>query len=154
MNKSVHGEGGAHQVAASARRPRRPGGKEAPRSEIDALRAENARLRRALDEAQMKLRLLSVSRVPDENEYRPVASKRETGNGGVAYAQMRRLLLKDDTFLRTNFLAFFNIVDLGRCVLLSRCCIVTDSGVVGLLKSQVSTTQRREMRWIVEFFEG
>lgn len=150
MNKSVH-EGDADQAAASARGP---GGKGMPRSEMDALRAENARLRLALDEAQMKLRLLSVSRVPDENGYHPVASKRETGNGGVAYAQMRRLLLKDETFLRTNFFAFFNIVDLGRCVLFSHSCIFTYTGVVGLLKAEVASTQRCEMRWNVEFLEG
>lgn len=84
----------------------------APKSEIDQLRAENKLLRLALQETQEKLRFLST-----EHDREDLGRRREPGNGGVAYAQMRRLLLKDETFLRRNFLSFLNIEDLGRCVI-------------------------------------
>lgn len=94
-------------------------------SEIELLQAENALLRLALEEAQEKLR--AATNISGRS-VRPVRSRshscqsfsssssssREPGNGGVAYAQMRRLLLKDDRFLRDTFLPFLNIEDFGR----------------------------------------
>lgn len=96
-------------------------------SEIELLQAENALLRLALEEAQEKLRAAtnisgrsvrpvrsrSLSR-QGSNFSSSSTSSREPGNGGVAYAQMRRLLLKDDRFLRDTFLPFLNIEDFGR----------------------------------------
>lgn len=76
-----------------------------PPVDIDALLAENASLRLELKEAREKLRRAEGG-VP--------FSKREPGNGGVAYARMRRLLLKDASFLRNTLMPFLNIEDLGR----------------------------------------
>lgn len=87
-------------------------------AEIEALQAENARLRLALEEAQAKLKAATNQ----GRSVRPVRSRstsfasREPGNGGVAFAQMRRLLLKDERFLRDSFLPFLNMDDFGRCV--------------------------------------
>lgn len=90
-------------------------------AEIEALQAENALLRLALEEAQAKLKAATNQ----ARSVRPVRSKstssattssssREPGNGGVAYAQMRRLLLKDERFLRDSFLPFLDMDDFGR----------------------------------------
>lgn len=95
-------------------------------SEIELLQAENALLRLALEEAQEKLRaattisgrsvrpVRSRSNSRQSSSFSSSSSSREPGNGGVAYAQMRRLLLKDDRFLRDTFLPFLNIEDFGR----------------------------------------
>lgn len=92
-------------------------------AELDMLKTENAFLRLALKEANEKLR--NAENINDgEGEMaagavRPV--RREPGNGGVAYARMRRLLLKDVRFLSEGFLAYLNIEDLGRWVTLPSC---------------------------------
>lgn len=89
---------------------------DSKQTEIDALQAENALLRLALEEAQAKLKAATNT----GRSVRPVRSgstslaSREPGNGGVAYAQMRRLLLKDERFLRETFLPFLNMDDLAR----------------------------------------
>lgn len=87
-----------------------------PSNEVESLRAENRSLRRALEDAQRQLQLLSTADAGSKNKTRSSLS-REPGNGGVAFAQMRRLLLKDKTFLHRQLLSFLNIEDLGRCVL-------------------------------------
>lgn len=84
--------------------------------ELDMLKTENAFLRLALKEANEKLR--NAENINDgagekvAGAVRPV--RREPGNGGVAYARMRRLLLKDTRFFSEGFLAYLNIEDLGR----------------------------------------
>lgn len=83
-------------------------------TDIEVLRAENAFLRLALEEAQHKLRLVGGN-AGQSSSSSVVPTSREPGNGGVAYARMRRLLLKDDGFLRDSFLPFLNVEDLGRC---------------------------------------
>lgn len=89
---------------------------ESKQAEIDVLQAENAFLRLALEEAEAKLKAASNL----GRSVRPVRSRsissasKEPGNGGVAYAQMRRLLLKDERFLRDTFLPFLNVQDFGR----------------------------------------
>lgn len=83
-------------------------------TDIEVLRAENAFLRLALEDAQHKLRLLGGDG-GQSGSSSVVPTSREPGNGGVAYARMRRLLLKDDGFLRDSFLPFLNVEDLGRC---------------------------------------
>lgn len=95
-------------------------------TDIEMLQAENALLRLELAEAQEKLRVattnvsgLSVrpirSRSPSGEVVRSRSDK-DAGNRGVACVQMRRLLLKDDRFLREEFLPFLNMDDFGRCV--------------------------------------
>lgn len=93
-------------------------------TDIEMLRAENALLRLALAEAQEKLR--AATNNVSGRSVRPVRSRspsdvgsrsgKDAGTGGVACVQMRRLLLKDDRFLRENFLPFLNMNDFGRCV--------------------------------------
>ncbi|CAM9884497.1 unnamed protein product [Pylaiella littoralis] len=93
-------------------------------TDIEMLQAENALLRLELAEAQEKLRVattnvsgLSVrpirSRSPSGEVVRSRSDK-DAGNRGVACVQMRRLLLKDDRFLREEFLPFLNMDDFGR----------------------------------------
>lgn len=103
--------------------------KDTNQADIDVLQAENALLRLALEEAQKKLRAAtnlsgqsvrpvrsrSTSDAKSRSSTSSTSSK-EPGNGGVAFAQMRRLLLKDDRFLREEFLPFLNMDDFGRCV--------------------------------------
>lgn len=97
-------------------------------AEIEVLQAENALLRLALEETQAKLTAATnVGRSvrPIRSRSRSISSaSKEPGNGGVAYAQMRRLLLKDERFLRDTFLPFLNMDDFGRCGIarLSRPC--------------------------------
>lgn len=86
-------------------------------TDMEALRAENALLRLALKEAEEKLRLANSSGGGDGGSPRSVRpTRREPGNHGVAYARMRRLLLKDDDFLHHTFLPFLNMDDLARWV--------------------------------------
>lgn len=101
-------------------------------TDIEMLQAENTLLRLALAEAQEKLRAaLSSPRSTSGQSARPARSRspsdvRSTcsgkeaqagnggGGGGVACVQMRRLLLKDERFLREEFLPFLNMDDFGR----------------------------------------
>lgn len=102
-------------------------------TDIDLLRAENALLRLALEEAQHQLRLVGGDCGQNGSSTTTVVpTSREPRNGGVAYARMRRLLLKDDGFLRDSFLPFLNVEDLGRCgvTLLRACTIIATSTVV------------------------
>lgn len=86
-------------------------------TDMDTLRAENALLRLALKEMEEKLRLANSSGGGDGGSPRSVRpTRREPGNHGVAYARMRRLLLKDDGFLHHTFLPFLNMDDLARWV--------------------------------------
>lgn len=92
------------------------GSADASSGDIEVLQTENAFLRLALEEAQEKLRVADAAASDrtcgSPRSVRP--SRKEPGNGGVAYARMRRLLLKDDCFLREQFLPFLDIEDLAR----------------------------------------
>lgn len=93
------------------------GGAAAEATTMEALRAENALLRLALKEAEEKLRLANSSGGGDGGSPRSVRpTRREPGNHGVAFARMRRLLLKDDDFLHHSFLPFLDMDDLARWV--------------------------------------
>lgn len=95
----------------------------AVQEELEALRVENESLRFALEQTQEKLQRLMVARCVGESGNAAVgtavddpvrqvqASKQERG---VAFAQMRRLLLKDQNFLPKTLLPFLDIGDLGR----------------------------------------
>lgn len=86
-------------------------------TDMEALRAENALLRLALKEAEEKLRLANSNGGGNGGSPRSVRpTRREPGNRGVAYARMRRLLLKDDGFLHHTFLPFLDMDDLARWV--------------------------------------
>ena len=83
-------------------------------TDMEALRSENALLRLALKEAEEKLRLVNISSNGGGSPRSIRPTRREPGNHGVAYARMRRLLLKDDGFLHDTFLPFLNMDDLAR----------------------------------------
>lgn len=83
-------------------------------TDMESLRAENALLRLALKEAEEKLRLVNISGAGGGSPRSIRPTRREPGKHGVAYARMRRLLLKDDGFLNDTFLPFLNMDDLAR----------------------------------------
>ncbi|CAN0034946.1 unnamed protein product, partial [Ectocarpus sp. 12 AP-2014] len=133
-------------------------------SEIELLQAENTLLRLALEEAQEKLRaatnisgrsvrpVRSRSHSRQSSSLSSSSSSREPGNGGVAYAQMRRLLLKDDRFLRNTFLPFLNIEDFGRlsgvCRRLKRSTYDLDV-IVRCVESGGVTDASRGLMWLI-----
>lgn len=95
----------------------------ATHDEVEALRAENESLRFALEQTQEKLQRLLIAtevktQTPADHGTTMRARDTEDGklavSGGVAFAQMRRLLLKDQNFLPKTLLPFLNIEDLGR----------------------------------------
>lgn len=89
---------------------------DSKQAEIELLQAENASLRLALEEAEAKLKAATNTgrSVRPSRSGSITSASREPGNGGVAYAQMRRLLLKDERFLRETFLPFLDMDDFGR----------------------------------------
>lgn len=116
-SSSSHGDGDSSSAASTP--PPRSTTDRKQADEIEMLQAENALLRLALEEAEAKLKAAtnagrSVRRVRSGSTTTSSSASKEPGNGGVAYAQMRRLLLKDERFLRDTFLPFLNMDDFGR----------------------------------------
>ncbi|CAN0179960.1 unnamed protein product, partial [Scytosiphon promiscuus] len=126
---------------------------------VEMLQAENALLRLALEEAEEKLRLAttnisgrSVRPVRSRSSSRTIRRSKEPGNGGVAYAQMRRLLLKDERFLRDTFLPLLNMDDFGRlssvCRRFKRSTYNLDT-VVRCVESGGITDSNRGLMWLI-----
>eukprot|EP00903_Cladosiphon_okamuranus_P013541 g12613.t1 len=127
---------------------------DSKQAEIELLQAENALLRLALEEAEAKLKAVANT----GRSVRPARSgstssaSREPGNGGVAYAQMRRLLLKDERFLRDTFLPFLDLEDFGRlsgvCQRIKRSTYDLDM-IVRCVETGGVTDNTRGLLWLI-----
>lgn len=103
------------------------GSGNANKEEMEALRAENESLRFALELTQEKLQRLMVAHGLSEEERKEFSTATVDGHrrqaatdvkqeSSVAFALMRRMLLKDRNFLPKTLLPFLDIEDLGRYV--------------------------------------
>lgn len=120
---------------------------DSKQAELEVLQAENAFLRLALEETQAKLRAATnIGRSVRPVRSRSTSSVSSTSNPGVAYAQMRRLLLKDERFLRDTFLPFLNMDDFGRC---AESIVLLRSAVEPCVEDHVRTAAVSSMygRW-------